>query len=82
MLHCYALSLLPLSLTLSIIIIIIIIIIVIIVISTINTTSEEKEKAVGWEGGFTHETVWTCLYACYLYNNFFCLFVCSLVVFL
>ena len=69
MLDSYALSLLPLSLTLSIIIIIIII------IPTINTVLEEKEKATGWEGGFTNETVWTCLYACYLYNNFF-LFVC------
>ena len=27
-------------------------------------------------GGFTNKTVWTCLYAYYLYNNFFvCLFV-------
>ena len=23
-----------------------------------------------------NETVWTCLYPCYLYNNFFYLFVC------
>ena len=90
MLDCYKLLLLSLSLTLSIniiiiiiiiIIITIIIIIIIIIISTINTILEEKEKATGWEGGFTNETVWTCLYACYLYNNFF-LFVCSLVVFL
>ena len=55
----YTLSLLSLSLTLSIIIIIII-------ISTINAILEEKEKATGWEGGFTNKTVWTCLYACYL----------------
>ena len=27
-----------------------------------------------WEGGFTNKTVWTCLYACYLYNNFFLFF--------
>ena len=71
MLDCYTLSLLSLSLTLSIIIIIIIII-----ISTINIILEEKEKAAGWEGGFTNKTVWTCLYACYLYNNFSFLFVC------
>ena len=53
------------------------------IISTINTILKEKEKAMGWEGGFTNETVWTCLYACYLYNNYFlCLFVCFLVFFL
>ena len=74
MLDCYTLSLLSLSLTLSIIIIIIIII-----ISTINIILEEKEKAAGWEGGFTNKTVWTCLYACYLYNNFSFLFVCLFV---
>ena len=71
MLDCYKLLLLSLSLTLSIIIIIVIIIIIIITISTINAILEEKEKATGWEGGFTNKTVWTCLYACYLYNNFF-----------
>ena len=52
MLDCYKLLLLSLSLTLSIIIIIIIII-----ISTINAILEEKEKATGWEGGFTNKTV-------------------------
>ena len=67
MVDCYTLSLLSLSLTLYIIIII---------ISTINAILEEKEKAAGWEGGFTNKTVWTCLYACYLYNNFSFLFVC------
>ena len=73
MLGCYTLSLLSLPLTLSIIIIIIIIII----ISTINAILEEKEKATGWEGGFTNKTVSTCLYTCYLYNNFLvCLLVC------
>ena len=38
----------------------------------------KKEKATGWEGGFTNKTVWTYLYAYYLYNNFLfvCLFVC------
>ena len=72
MLDCYTLSLLSLSLTLSIIIIIIITIIII--ISPINAALEEKEKATGWEGDFANKTVWTCLYACYLYNNF--LFVC------
>ena len=74
MLDCYKLLLLSLSLTLSIIIIIII-------ISTINATLEEKEKATGWEGGFTNKTVWTCLYACYFYNSFLfvCLFVCLFV---
>ena len=51
MLDCYKLLLLSLSLTLSIIIIIIII------ISTINAILEEKEKATGWEGGFTNKTV-------------------------
>ena len=67
MLDCYTLSLLSLSLTLSIILI---------TISTINAISEEKEKATGWEGGFANKKVWTCLHACYLYNNFFvCLFV-------
>ena len=82
MLDCYTLSLLALSLTLSIVIIIIIIIItiiiivIIIIISTINAILEEKEKATGWEGGFTNKKVWTCLYECCLYNNFFfCLFV-------
>ena len=41
---------------------------------------EEKEKTMGWEGGFTDKTVWTCLYACYLCTKFFfCLF-CFLVV--
>ena len=69
MLDCYKLLLLSLSLTLSIIIIIIIII-----ISTINAILEGK-KATGWEG-FINKTVWTCLYTCYLYNNFVCLFVC------
>ena len=55
--------------------IITIIIIIIIIISTINPILEEKEKAMGWEGGFTNKTVRTCLYACYLDNNFFvCLF--------
>ena len=81
MLDCYTLSLLSLSLTLSIIVIII----VIIIISTINSILEEKEKATGWEGCFINKTVWTCLYACCLYNNFFfvvCLFFCFLVVFL
>ena len=68
MLDCYTLSLLWLSLTLYVIIII---------ISTINAILEEKEKATGWEGGFTDKTAWTCLYACYLYNDFFvCLFAC------
>ena len=63
--------------TIIIIIIISIIIIIIIIISTINPILEEKEKATGWEGGFTNKTVWTCLYACYLDNNFFvCFFVC------
>ena len=71
MLDCYTLLLLSLLLTLSIIIIIIIII-----ISIRNAILEEKEKATGWEVGFTNKTVWTCLYACHLYNNFFvCLFV-------
>ena len=61
-----------LSLTLSIIIIFIIIIII---ISAINAILEEKEKSKGWEGGFTNKTVWTCLYACYLYKKIFvCLF--------
>ena len=32
---------------------------------------EEKEKTMGWEGGFTDKTVWTCLYACYLCTKFF-----------
>ena len=77
-LDCYTLSLLSLPLTLSIIIIIITII-----ISIINAILEKKEKATGWEGGFTNKKVWTCLYACYLYNNVFvCLFVCFSVVFL
>ena len=69
MLDCYKLLLLSLSLTLSIIIIT-----VIIIISTINAILEGKEKATG-----TDKTVWTCLYACYLSNNFLvCLFVfCS-----
>ena len=54
----------------------IIIIIIIIIISIINAILEEKEKATGWEGGFTNKTVSTCLYTCYLYNKFFvCLFV-------
>ena len=58
MLDCYALSLLSLSLTLSIVIVIIIVnIIIIIIISTINAIFEEKEKATGWEGGFTNKTV-------------------------
>ena len=84
MLDCYRLSLLSLTLTLSVIIIIIIIIVIIIItISTINSILEEKEKAMGWEVGFANEIVGTCLYACYLYNNFFVgLFVCFLVVFL
>ena len=56
-LDCYTLSLLSLSLTLSIIIITIII-----TISILNAI----EKTMGWEGGFTNKTVWTCLYACYL----------------
>ena len=73
MLDCYKLLLLSLSLTLSIIIIIVIIIII--TISTINAILEEKEKATGWEGGFTNKILRTCLYACYIYNNFFvCLF--------
>ena len=56
-------------------IITIIVIIIIIIISTINPILEEKEKAMGWEGGFTNKTVRTCLYACYLDNNFLvCLF--------
>ena len=88
-LDCYTLSLLSLPLTLSIIIIIIIIIfiiiiiiVIIIIISTINAILEEKEKATGWEGGFTNKKAGTCLYPCYLYNNFFvCLFVCFSVVF-
>ena len=37
----------------------------------------KKEKATRWEGGFTNKTVWTYLYAYYLYNNF--LFVCLFV---
>ena len=84
MLDCYRLSLLSLTLTLSVIIIIIIIIVIIIItISTINSILEEKEKAMGWEVGFANEIVGTCLYACYLDNNFFVsLFVCFLVVFL
>ena len=70
MLDCYTLSLLPLSLTLSIIIIIFINI-----ISIIHDVLEGKEKAAGWEGGFTNKTVWTCLYTCYLCTNFcVCLF--------
>ena len=28
---------------------------------------EEKEKATGWEGGFTNKTVWTCLFMLSLY---------------
>ena len=68
MLDCYTLSLLSLSLTLSIIIIIII---------SINAILEEKEKPTRWESSFTNKTVWTCLYACYLYNNFLCLLVWS-----
>ena len=43
--------------TIIIIIIIIIVIIIIIIISTINAILEEKEKATGWEGGFTNKTV-------------------------
>ena len=55
--------------------IITIIIIISSIISTINPILEEKEKAMGWEGGFTNKTVRTCLYACYLDNNFLvCLF--------
>ena len=51
-------------------------IIIIIIISIINAILEEKEKATGWEGGFTNKTVWTSLYACYLYTNvFYLLFV-------
>ena len=59
MLDCYKLLLLSLSLTLSIIniIVIIIIIIITIIISTINAILEEKEKVMGWEGGFTNKTV-------------------------
>ena len=58
MLDCYKLLLLSLSLTLSIInIIVIIIIIITIIISTINAILEEKEKATGWEGGFTYKTM-------------------------
>ena len=30
---------------------------IIIIISIINAILEEKEKATGWEGGFTNETV-------------------------
>ena len=57
--------------------------VIIIFISTINAILKKKEKATGWEGGFTDKTVWTCLYACYLYNDFFvCLFVCFFIVFL
>ena len=52
MLDCYKLLLLSLSLTLSINIIIIIII-----ISAMYPILEEKEKATGWEGGFTDKTV-------------------------
>ena len=40
-----------------IIIIIIIIIIINIIISSINPILEEKEKAMGWEGGSTNKTV-------------------------
>ena len=54
MLDCYKLLLLAISLTLSIITSIIIFIII---ISTINAILEEKEKATGWEGGFTNKTV-------------------------
>ena len=39
------------------IITIIIIIINIIIISTMNPILEDKEKATGWEGGFTNKTV-------------------------
>ena len=49
---------------------------IIIIISAINAILEGKEKATEREGGLSNKTVWTCLYACYLYNNFFvCLFV-------
>ena len=41
-----------LSLTLSI---------VIFIISTRNAILEKKEKATGWEGGFTNKKVWTFL---------------------
>ena len=63
MLYCYTLSLLSLSLTPSIIIIIIIIIIFVVVVVVIlyyfyyKCYLEEKEKAMGWEGGFTNKTV-------------------------
>ena len=30
---------------------------IIIIISIINAILEEKEKATGWEGGFTNKTV-------------------------
>ena len=66
MLGCCTLSLLSLSLTLSVVVVIIIIIIIITIISIINSILDEKEKAMGWEGGFTNKTVWTCSYACYL----------------
>ena len=39
------------------IITIIIIIMIIVIISTINPVLEDKEKATGWEGGFSNETV-------------------------
>ena len=91
MLDCYTLSLLSLSLTLSIIIIIllllllllfiIIIITVFIIIYIINAILEEKEKAIGWEVGFTNKTVWTCLYTCYLCTNFFVCLFCFLFFF-
>ena len=42
---------------LYIITIIIIIMIIVIIISTINPVLEDKEKATGWEGGFSNETV-------------------------
>ena len=62
MLYCYTLSLLSLSLTPSIIIIIIIIIVVVVVVVILyyfydKCYLEEKEKAMGWEGGFTNKTV-------------------------
>ena len=59
MLYCYTLSLLSLSLTPSIIIIIIIIIVVVVILYYFyyKCYLEEKEKAMGWEGGFTNKTV-------------------------
>ena len=58
MLYCYTLSLLSLSLTPSIIIIIIVVVVVVILYYFYyKCYLEEKEKAMGWEGGFTNKTV-------------------------